>query len=91
MGLFGKLKAVLSKTRDGLKNKLANLFSRGLSDDFYEELEDILISSDVSVSTATEIVDEIRETAKKDKLKDEAYVLPQFRKNARIKITLRGF
>lgn len=80
MGFFGKLKAVLTKTRDGLKKKLANLFTKGLTDDFYEELEDILISSDVSVATATEIVDEIRETAKKEKLKDEEYVTELLKK-----------
>ncbi|MBP5467020.1 MAG: signal recognition particle-docking protein FtsY [Clostridia bacterium] len=80
MGLFGKLKAVLTKTRDGLKKKLANLFTKGLSDDFYEELEDILISSDVSVSTAAEIVEEIRDTAKKEKLKDETYVTELLKK-----------
>ncbi|MBP5467392.1 MAG: signal recognition particle receptor subunit alpha, partial [Clostridia bacterium] len=75
MGLFGKLKAALTKTKDGLAKKLGNLFSRDkIGEDFYEELEDILISSDVSVNTATEIVDEIRETAIKEKCRDKDYV-----------------
>ena len=60
MGLFSKLKNVLSKTRDGISNKLFELFAKGkIGEEFYEELEDILISSDVSVSTTMEIVDEI--------------------------------
>ena len=76
MGLFGKLKAVLAKTRDGIAKKLNELFAKNkLGDEFYEELEDILISSDVSVKTAMEIVDEIKETAIKEKCKDKEYVI----------------
>lgn len=76
MGLFGKLKSVLSKTRDGLAKKLNELFAKNkLGEEFYEELEDILISSDVSVKTTMEIVDEIRDTAIKEKCKDKEYVI----------------
>ena len=76
MGLFGKLKSVLTKTRDGLSSKLTALFSKNkLGEEFYEELEDILISSDVSVKTAMEIVDEIREIAVKEKCNDKDYVI----------------
>lgn len=76
MGLFSKLKAVLSKTRDGLSKKLNELFSKDkIGDDFYDELEDILISADVSVKTTMEIVDEIRDTAIKEKCKDKDYVV----------------
>lgn len=81
MGLFSKLKSVLSKTRDGLNKKLTELFAKNkLGEDFYEELEDILISSDVSVSTTMEIVDEIRETAIKEKCKDKDYVVSLLKK-----------
>ena len=81
MGLFSKLKSVLSKTRDGLSKKLTELFAKNkLGEDFYEELEDILISSDVSVSTTMEIVDEIRETAIKEKCKDKDYVVSLLKK-----------
>ncbi len=76
MGLFSKLKNVLSKTRDGLMKKLTGLFTGDkIGEDFYEELEDILISSDVSVNTSMEIVDEIREKAKGEKVKDKEYVV----------------
>lgn len=76
MGLFSKLKAVLSKTRDGISKKLNDLFAKDkLGDDFYDELEDILISADVSVKTTMEIVDEIRENAIKEKCKDKEYVV----------------
>lgn len=76
MGLFSKLKAVLTKTRDGIAKKLTELFAKNkLGEEFYEELEDILISADVSVKTTMEIVDEIRDTAIKEKCKDKDYVI----------------
>ncbi len=76
MGLFGKLKAALSKTKDGFAKKLNGLFAKDkIGEEFYDELEEILISSDVSVKTAMEIVDEIRDTAIKEKCKDKDYVI----------------
>ncbi len=76
MGLFSKIKEVLSKTRNGISKKLTDLFAKNkLGEEFYEELEDILISSDVSVKTTMEIVDEIRDTAIKEKCKDKEYVI----------------
>lgn len=81
MGLFGKLKAVLTKTRDGLAKKLNDLFAKNkLGEEFYEELEYILISADVSVKTTMEIVDEIRDTAIKEKCKDKEYVISLLKK-----------
>lgn len=76
MGLFSKLKSVLGKTRDGLSKKITELFAKNkLGDEFYDELEEILISSDVSVSTAIEVVEQIKETAIKEKCKDKNYVV----------------
>ena len=76
MGLFGKLKAALSKTKDGFAKKLNGLFAKDkIGEEFYDELEEILISSDVSVNTAMEIVDEIRDTAIKEKCRDKDYVI----------------
>ena len=74
MGLFSKFKAVLTKTRDGISKKLNELFAKDkIGEEFYEELEDILISADVSVKTTMEIVDEIRDVAVKEKCKDKDY------------------
>ena len=76
MGFFSKLKEVLTKTRDGISKKLTELFAKNkLGDEFYEELEDILISSDVSVQTTMEIVEEIKDVAIKEKCKDKEYVI----------------
>ena len=74
-GLFGKLFGALKKTKANFSEKLRVLFSKNkLGDAFYEELEEILISSDVSVSTAEEVVERVKERAIGEKLKDEAYV-----------------
>lgn len=75
MGIFSKLKNALKKTRDGLSSALSGLFSKNkIGDDFYEELEEILIGADISVTTAEEVVDEIRAEAKHDKIKDKEFV-----------------
>ena len=75
MGLFGKIIVALKKTKDNISSKLSALFAKGLGDDFYDELEEILISADISVTTAEDIVEQIREEAKKEKLKDREYVI----------------
>ena len=76
MGIFGKLFGALKKTKDNLSEKLRVLFSNNkLGDAFYEELEEILISADVSVSTAEEVVERVKAQAKQEKLKDENYVI----------------
>ena len=81
MGLFNKLKSVLSKTRDGISKKLNDLFAKNkLGEEFYEELEDILISADVSVKTTMEIVDEIRDVAIQEKCKEKEYVINLLKK-----------
>ncbi|MDD6994663.1 MAG: signal recognition particle-docking protein FtsY [Candidatus Borkfalkiaceae bacterium] len=75
MGLFTKLFGALKKTKDGLSEKLRQLFSRNkLGDEFYEDLEEILISADVSVSTAQKAVEGVKERAKAERLKDPDYV-----------------
>ena len=75
MGLFGKIIGALKKTKDNISSKLSALFTKDLGDDFYDELEEILISADISVITAEEIVEQIRAEAKKEKLKDKEYVV----------------
>ena len=75
MSLFGKIKDALKKTRDGVSTKLRLLFSKNkLGEEFYDELEEILISADVSVRTAEEVVEEVKEEAIGNKVKDQAFV-----------------
>ncbi len=76
MGFFSKLKEALKKTKNSLAAKLTDLFSRNkLGNEFYEELEEILIASDVSVRTASDIVEEIKERAIEEKCRDKEYVI----------------
>ena len=76
MGFFGKIKEVLTKTKNGLANKLNDLFAKNkLGEEFYEDLEDVLISSDVSVNTSLEIVEQIRDVAIEEKCRDKDYVI----------------
>ena len=75
MGLFGKIIGALKKTKDNISSKLSALFTKDLGDDFYDELEEILISADISVITAEDIVEQIRAEAKREKLKDKEYVI----------------
>ena len=76
MGIFGKLFSAMKKTKDNLSSKLRVLFSKNkLGDEFYEELEEILISSDVSYSTAEEVVARVKKRAMDERLKDQDYVI----------------
>ena len=76
MGLFGKLFGAMKKTKEGLGTKLRQLFARDkIGEDFYDDLLDVLISSDVSVSTADEIVENIHERMIKEKETDKDRVV----------------
>ena len=84
MGFFSKLFSALKKTKDGIAEKLRGLFSRDkIGEEFYEDLEDILISSDISVSTADEIVENLRDRMISEKVKDKDYVLSELKKELR--------
>ena len=60
MGIFKKISQALKRTKEAFSRKLDSLLSGGeLNDDFYEELTDILISSDVGFSCSEEIVERL--------------------------------
>lgn len=76
MGFFSKIANALKKTKETLGGAIKSLFARNkLDDEFYDELEEILISADISVITAEETVEDLRAEVKKEKLKDEEYVV----------------
>ncbi len=76
MGFFGKIFSALKKTKDKISEKLSALFSgRRIDDEFFDELEEILISSDISVTTSMEIVDELRERVKRDRISENEGVV----------------
>ncbi len=70
MGLLKKIGNALKKTREAIARKIDALLSHGeIDDDFYDELTDILISCDVGVKTSLEIVEELRLSARKQKIR----------------------
>ena len=81
MGFFEKLKSGLTKTRDALLKPVDRLFRSAdrVDDDFYEELEDLLISADVGVETATYISEELRSRLKEKKIKETGPAREEFR------------
>lgn len=73
MRFFEKLKSGLTKTKESFDEKINNVFSnfRKVDEEFLEELEEILIMSDMGMDTSVEIVDSLRKRIKKENLKDE--------------------
>lgn len=71
MGFFDKLKNGLKKTKDALVGKIDNLFSstEKIDDDFYDELMDVLITSDVGVPTADFVTETLKAEIKSNKIK----------------------
>lgn len=76
MGFFDKLKTGLNKTKESFNTKINNVFSnfRKVDEDFLEELEEVLIMSDMGVDTSVKIVNNLRKRIKKDNIKDEEEV-----------------
>ena len=75
MGFFGKIRDALKKTKESVAHKMRQLFLKNkLGNEFYDELEEILISADVSVRTAEDVVDQVKEEAIGNKIKDEQFV-----------------
>ena len=73
-GLFARLREGLSKTRGNMTEKVDDMVreNRKIDEDFYEELEDILLMADCGLKATTAIIDELRERVKAGKVKDAA-------------------
>lgn len=73
-GFFGKLIDGLTKTRDSFVSGLENVFSgfSEIDDDFYEELEEVLIMADIGVATTEKIIENLQEKVKENKIKEVA-------------------
>lgn len=75
-GFFSKLKEGLSKTKKNLTEQFENIIysHRKIDDDFLEELEEILIISDIGVETTLDIIEYIKQEVKKNKVEDTAEI-----------------
>lgn len=71
-GFFKKLVDGLSKTRDNIVSNMNSIFSgfSNIDDDFYEELEEILIMGDLGVRTTDNIIENLKEEVKKQGIKE---------------------
>ena len=61
-GFFKRLAQGLSKTRDNIASSFDSIFSgfSGIDEDFYEELEEILIMSDMGIDTTMNIIEDLK-------------------------------
>ena len=71
MGFFSKIKESLKKTKDAVGKKLFAVFSgRKLDDEFYDDLQDALISADFGVVATDEIIEELKDRVYRKKVTD---------------------
>ena len=71
-GFFKRLAQGLSKTRDNIASSFDSIFSgfSGIDEDFYEELEEILIMSDMGIDTTMNIIEDLKKKVKENKIKE---------------------
>ncbi|MBO5056087.1 MAG: signal recognition particle-docking protein FtsY [Lachnospiraceae bacterium] len=73
-GFFSRLKEGLSKTRDNIVSGIDSVFNgfSSIDEDFYEELEEILIMGDIGVNATEKILTRLREQVKENHIKEPA-------------------
>ena len=82
MGFFDKLKNGLNKTKTSFDEKMNNVFSgfRKVDEELLEELEEVLILSEVVTETSLKIISNLREKIKKEKITEEQEVKEALKK-----------
>ena len=72
MGFFDRLKNGMSKSRHQMNEYMDDLFAAGrpIDDDFYEELEEVLVMADVGAETSEQIIEEMKERVDEKKWSD---------------------
>lgn len=81
MGFFDKLKVGLGKTKSNINERFNDVFSnfRKVDEDLLEELEEVLIMSDIGMDTSLEIISKLREKIKKENIKEAEEVKEKLR------------
>ncbi len=71
-GFFRRLVKGLTKTRDNIVSGIDSIFSgfSKIDDDFYEEIEEILIMGDLGVHATTEIIESLKQKVKQEHIKE---------------------
>lgn len=76
-GIFSRLKAGLAKTKERFIGSLEDVlsFHQQISPELYEELEEVLVSADVGIDTATLLIEKLQERVKKEKPQSTAGIM----------------
>lgn len=76
MGFFDKLKQGMNKTKSSFDEKINNVFKsfKKVDEEFLDELEEILIMSDIGMDTSVKIIGNLRNRIKKEKIQEEEEV-----------------
>ena len=76
MGFFKKLSQGLKKTRDSISGAVGSMLSAftRIDEDLFEELEEILVMSDIGIHTSTKICDILRKRVKDEKVKEPGLI-----------------
>ena len=84
-GFFARLKEGLNKTRNNIVHGIDSVFSgfSAIDDEFYEELEEILIMGDIGVNATSNILDRLKQQVKEQHIKE-----PSARKQLLIDLSL---
>ncbi len=85
MGLFDRLKSGLKKTRDNLREKLesvVNSFTK-IDEDLFEEIEEILILSDIGVDSSMELTEALRIRIKAEGITDPKAIFGMLKEEIR--------
>ncbi len=71
-GFFKRLVAGLTKTRDNIVSGIDSIFNgfSSIDDDFYEEIEEILVMGDLGINATTSIIEDLKEKVKEQKIKE---------------------
>ena len=71
-GFFSRLASGLAKTRDNIISGVETIFSSSASidDDFYEEIEEILIMADLGINATTSIIENLKAKVKENKIRE---------------------
>ena len=82
MSIFSKLKEGLKKTKEGFSSKISGLFSsfKKVDEEFFEELEETLIMSDIGAQTSVDICERLRKEVKQAGVTDSEQVLAMMKK-----------
>mgnify|MGYP000373435442 FL=1 len=73
-GFFKRLVEGLTKTRDNIVSGIDSIFNgfSNIDDDFYEELEEILIMGDLGVHATMEVIEDLKKKVKENHIKEPA-------------------